>query len=185
VAKLKKPHKHVGITNRSSSRAKHITQLPFKHLSTNANQADTFEDFPTSLMSVGKMADDSTISIFTKDGATIHKEQDVLITLKANVTPLKGKKVQVVHIQVYVARETIFSAQTGSYPTRSQRGNKYIMVMVDIDSNVILVEPMKSRKDAKMIRAYDGQELRLKRAGIIPKKHGLDNDVSKHMKNHI
>ncbi len=38
---------------------------------------------------------------------------------------------------------------------RSQSGNKYIMVLVEIDSNAILVEPMKSRKDAEMIRAYN------------------------------
>jgi hypothetical protein len=50
-------------------------------------------------------------------------------------------------------RETIFSKQTGKLPTQSQRGNKYIMVMVEIDSNAILVEPMKSRNDGEMIRA--------------------------------
>ncbi len=33
-------------------------------------------------MSVGKTADDGTISIFTKDGVTIHNETDVLITCK-------------------------------------------------------------------------------------------------------
>eukprot|EP00804_Cyclotella_cryptica_P029885 CCRYP_010794-RA/>CCRYP_010794-RA protein AED:0.38 eAED:0.53 QI:0/0/0/1/0/0.2/5/0/538 len=38
------------------------------------------EDFPTSLMSVGKTADDGTVSIYTKDGVTIHKETHVLIT---------------------------------------------------------------------------------------------------------
>ena len=31
-------------------------------------------------MSVGKTADDGTVSIFTKDGVTVHKEEDVLIT---------------------------------------------------------------------------------------------------------
>jgi len=56
----------------------------------------------------------------------------------------------------------MFSNQTGRYPTRSQRGNKYIMVMVEINSNVILVEPMKSRKDEEMIRAYNALLLRLK-----------------------
>ena len=34
-------------------------------------------------MSVGKTADDNTISIFTKDGVTVHKKQDVLITCKS------------------------------------------------------------------------------------------------------
>ena len=51
------------------------------------------------------------------------------------------------------------------------------MVMVDIDSNAILVEPMKTRKDAEMIRAYNALMLRLTRAGIRPAKHVLDNEV--------
>ena len=33
-------------------------------------------------MSVGKTSDDGTISIFTKEGDMVHKEQDVLITCK-------------------------------------------------------------------------------------------------------
>ena len=79
---LRRSTKRVGVANGSSSAAKHVTQLPFQQLSPKANQADTFEEFPTSLMSVGKTSDDGTISIFTKDGVTVHKEQDVLITCK-------------------------------------------------------------------------------------------------------
>ncbi len=60
---------------------------------------------------------------------------------------LQGKKVRNIYINTYMVCETMFSNQTGQFPTRSQRGNKYIMVMVEIDSNAILVEPMKSRKD--------------------------------------
>jgi hypothetical protein len=45
-------------------------------------QADTFQDFPTSLMSVGKMANDGTVSVFTKDGVNLFKEEDALITCK-------------------------------------------------------------------------------------------------------
>jgi hypothetical protein len=82
-------------------------------------------------------------------------------------------------------RETIFSNQTGKLPTQSQRGNKYIMVMVEIDSNAILVEPMKSRNDGEMIRANNVLVKRLKNAGVQPKKHVLDNEISEHMKQHI
>jgi hypothetical protein len=64
------------------SKAQHVTQLPFQHLSDKAKSADTFNDFLNSLMSVGNTADDGTISIFTKDGVTVHKEEDVLITCK-------------------------------------------------------------------------------------------------------
>jgi hypothetical protein len=84
-----------------------------------------------------------------------------------------------------MVRETMFFNQTGQFPTRSQQGNKYIMVMVKIDSNAILVEPMKSRKDEEMIHAYNALLLQLKQAGIVPKKHVLDNKVSDNMKNHI
>eukprot|EP00956_Cyclotella_meneghiniana_P024798 scaffold50421_cov81-Cyclotella_meneghiniana.AAC.3 len=306
---LKRSTKRVGVANGGTSQAKHVTKLPFAKLSSKANQADTFEDIPTSLMSVGKTADDGTISIFTKDGVTVHKEQDVLITCKgmpiligvrdehgryriplmqqkgqwqprrprarinaalqkansvydlpsieqaikwmhavcgypvkstwikaikagnfvgwpllneknvnkyypettetdkghmnqtrknvrstkpkatpletSNTTSLRGKKMQDVYFKTYDPRETIFSDQTGKFPTQSQRNNKYIMVMVEIDSNAILVEPMTSKKDKEMIRAYDSLILRLKRAGSVPKKHVLDNEVSEAMKNHI
>ncbi len=72
-----------------------------------------------------------------------------------NTSRLHGKKVRDVYTKTYKVRKTIFSNQTGQFPTQLQRGNKYIMVIVEIDSNAILVEPMKSCKDAEMIRAYD------------------------------
>jgi hypothetical protein len=102
-----------------------------------------------------------------------------------DASSLKGKKVRDVGIHVYNVRETIFSDQTGKYPKQSQRGNKYIMVMVEINSNAILVEPMKSRRDEEMIRAYDALLARLRQAGSRPRKHVLDNEVSDNMKHHI
>ncbi len=79
---IRKSTRRVGVANGGVSQAKFVTQLPFKALSAQATQADTFQDFPSSLMSVGKTANDGTISIFTKDGVTIHKEMNVLITCK-------------------------------------------------------------------------------------------------------
>ena len=302
---LRSSTKRVGVANGDTCKAKNVTRLPFPQLSKQAARADTFDNFPTSLMSVGKTADDGTISIFTKTGVTVHKETDVLIRCKnkplligvrdehgryripliqkrgqwqprtpskkarialekANnvynlpsteqgikwmhavcrypvkstwlkaiaagnfigwplltvqnvkkyypettetpkghlnqtrknvrstkiletydATTLKGKKVRDVGIHVYNVRETIFSDQTGKYPKRSQRGFKYIMVMVEIDSNAILVEPMKSRKDEEMIRVYDALLARIRQAGSTPRKHVLDNEVLDNMKHHI
>ena len=59
------------------------------------------------------------------------------------------------------------------------------MVMVDIDSSAILVEPMKSQEHNKMKRAYRVRIKRLKRAGVVPKKHVLDNKISESMKDMI
>ena len=56
--------------------------LTFPQLSQTAAEADTFDEFPTSLMSVGQTSDDGNVSIFTKDGVTVYKEEDVLITCK-------------------------------------------------------------------------------------------------------
>lgn len=72
-----------------------------------------------------------------------------------SASKLHGKKEQDVFVKTYNVWETIFSDQTGKYPVQSKRGNKYIMVMVEIDFNAILVEPMKSRNDGEMICAYD------------------------------
>ena len=69
---------------------------------------------------------------------------------ETNTVQLRGKKIQDVFTKVYDLWETIFSNQTGKFPSQSQRGNKYIMVMAE---------------DKEMIRSYDALVLRLKRAG--------------------
>ena len=62
--------------------------------------------------------------------------------LTSNATTIKRKKVRDIGIHVYNVRETTFFNQTGKFPKRSQRGYKYIMVMIEIDSNTILVKPI-------------------------------------------
>ena len=79
---LRPSSRRVSVTNGSTSTTIHVSKLPFPQLSPSASHADSFHDFPQSLMSVGKTCDDGTISIFTQDGGTIHKEHDVLITCR-------------------------------------------------------------------------------------------------------
>ncbi len=79
----------------------------------------------------------------------------------AEYPKMRGKKVQDIYISTYKVCKTTFSDQTGQFPTRSQSGNKFIMIMVEIDSSAILVKPMKSRKDVEMIRAYNALLLHL------------------------
>ena len=57
--------------------------------------------------------------------------------------------------------------------------------MVEIDSNAILVEPLKSRKDPELTREYKSMMQRLQRAGIVPQKHFLDKEISVAMKDII
>ena len=48
-------------------------------MSTAAAEADTFDEFPSLLIEVGKMSDDGNVSIFTDEKVQVYKETDVLI----------------------------------------------------------------------------------------------------------
>ena len=87
-----------------------------------------------------------------------------------------------INTKVYDTRNIVFSDQNSKFPKKYHSSNKYIMVMVDIDSNTILVKTLKKRKDTELTREYCTMMLHLKRAGIVPKNHILDNEVSDSMK---
>ena len=83
--------KKVGVANGGACNGNYVTSLPFSQLSRKAAEVDTVKESPTSLMSVGKTYDDGNVSIFTKDGVKIHKEEDVLITCQKDPI-LVGKR---------------------------------------------------------------------------------------------
>ena len=76
----------------------------------------------------------------------------------------------------------IYSDITGKFPYPSSKGNQYIMVMYDWDSNAILGEPMKNRTKEEIVRAIQQLYKYLKSRGISPKLHILDNEASKKLK---
>jgi hypothetical protein len=67
---------------------------------------------------------------------------------------------------------------TGRFPTTSSRGNKYILVLYDYDSNAILTEPMQNRSDKEHLRAYNKLHLYLVDRGFKPLLQKLDNEAS-------
>ena len=83
------------------------------------------------------------------------------------------------------ATQKIWTNQPGRFPKKSMKGSQYMMVLTEIDSDAILVEPMKNRTSGKMIRAYQTLINRLRSAGIAPKQHILDNECSNHFKETI
>ena len=48
----------------------------------------------------------------------------------------------------------IATDQTGRFPVTSSKGNQYIMVAYAQDPNMFLLEPIKSRSAAEILRAY-------------------------------
>ena len=75
----------------------------------------------------------------------------------------------------------IATDQTGRYPLTSRRGNAYIVVLYDFDSNAILATGIRSRKSTNFVDGYDELYDELKAARRKPKLHKLDNDASKEL----
>ena len=83
--------KKMGVKNGGACNVKYVTKLNFQQLSKKAAEADTLDELTTSLMSVGKTADDGNVSRFTKEGVRVYKEKNVLIT-RQRQTILIGKR---------------------------------------------------------------------------------------------
>jgi hypothetical protein len=75
--------------------------------------------------------------------------------------------------------EEILIDQTSRFPVVSSKGQKYIMVLVELDSNYIAMEPMQSCETAEMIQTYKTIMDRLAKQGIKPKHHILNNEAPK------
>jgi hypothetical protein len=57
-------------------------------------------------------------------------------------------------IYIYDLKKTMYSDQTGRFPQVFSLGNKYIMVIHDVDSNSLWVEALKDNTGGKLILAH-------------------------------
>ena len=73
---------------------------------------------------------------------------------------------------------TTSSDQTGRFPIRSSRGNEYVCVLYDYDSNAILAEPIKNKEAATIRDAVNKLLLPLQQAGQGPNLRVIDNECS-------
>jgi hypothetical protein len=72
----------------------------------------------------------------------------------------------------------MYSDQTGHFPQVSSLGNKYIMVIHDVDSNSLWAEALKDNTGSKLILASAQALEQMQKAGIVPKHQVLDNQAS-------
>ena len=100
------------------------------------------------------------------------KSKSVPLT-SIDTSDLHGQKERDVYVKVVELKTAIHTDQTGRFGITLQSRMQYIMVKVD--SNAILVEPIKNRTSDKLERAYLVLLNHIKAAGIVPKKHVLDN----------
>ena len=80
---LRPSHKRTAVANGGTSEGKYVTRILFPQLSTISAEADTFEEFSSSLMSVGKTSNDENVYIFTHGKVQVYKGADVLITYRS------------------------------------------------------------------------------------------------------
>ncbi|KAL7523689.1 LOW QUALITY PROTEIN: hypothetical protein ACHAWF_000626, partial [Thalassiosira exigua] len=113
--------------------------------------------------------------------STKQKKEQVTVKLEdGQELTLPMRKHNDIYVSVEEAKETIYTDQTGAFPVCS--GNRYVMVLCEIDNNIIISEPMRNRTSGEMVRAYRTLIKRLKNAGIKPKKQVLDNQASEEYK---
>jgi hypothetical protein len=95
-----------------------------------------------------------------------------------------GIKTQYIYAATIDAGQ-IYTDQTGIFPIVSSKGNKYIMILYDYDSNAILAKPIKDRTAPKLLKAFQFIEQELVARGLKPKLMKLDNEASKLLKDYL
>ena len=71
---------------------------------------------------------------------------------------------------------------TGRFPFPSSRGNNYVMIMYDYDSNAILAEPVKNRQTGELKTEFLTMYTKLANRGRSPNLFILDNKCSYELK---
>ena len=82
------------------------------------------------------------------------------------------------HIDSSICHENImYTDHTGKLPHFSSWGNRYHMIIHDIDSNSIWVEPIKDRTEGEKMIGRTGELEQMKLCGIQQKNQVLDNEA--------
>ena len=95
--------------------------------------------------------------------------------------PIKNRDhiVQITAIKFEYLKGTTSSDQTGAFPHTSAKGNQYVMIMEDSDTRGILATGIKSSKKEHLLAGFITMHDTLKKAGINPVIHRMDNEFSK------
>ena len=71
-----------------------------------------------------------------------------------------------------------YSDLTGKFPVQSDKGNNYILVAYHYDTNNIPTTPFKNRTGTCIINGITKIHKKLRKWGLTPKLHIMDNEVS-------
>jgi hypothetical protein len=92
-----------------------------------------------------------------------------------------GIKTQFVYAATIDAGQ-IYTDQTGRFTVVSSKGNKYIIILYDYDSNAVLAQPIKDRTAPELLKAFQVMEQELVARDLKSKLMKLDNEALKIVK---
>ena len=107
---------------------------------------------------------------------------------EANLTPLStksGENTSEVLLQLFDPTEKMYSDLTRQFPVKSDRGNNYILVAYHYDANNILTTPLKNRTCPCILSGITKIHDKLRKRGLTPKLHIMDNEVSEDLKKYF
>ena len=87
----------------------------------------------------------------------------------------KDHIVQITAVKFKDLKGMMSSDQTGAFPRTSTKGNRYVMVIEDSDAGPIQAKGIKFRKKEHLITGFIIMYETLKKAGINPIIHQIDN----------
>ena len=107
-----------------------------------------------------------------------HLDQEMTGIQPSTPNPDSTQRTNNVMVDLQPITGKTYSDLTGRFPTISSRGNQYIFIMYDYDSNAILAEPIRNRTGPEIVRACTTLHSLLIKRGLQPKFHMLDNEAS-------
>jgi len=115
-------------------------------------------------------------------------KKEEVVKEESTIIPPQEPNNEKTHEVFFTAEEgegLLYSDQTGAFPIKSNRGNKYLAIFYAYDPNSILSVPIKSRAKGELLRAYEKIYAYLTSRGYKPKLHKLDNETSKDVEQFI
>ena len=89
-----------------------------------------------------------------------------------------AEKIRDVFINVYATKGAMYTDQTGNLPHRFSQGNRYQIILHEIDGKSTWIEPMKNKTEGGIILAWRRTLQRMKSQGIVTTHQVLDNEIS-------
>ena len=87
-----------------------------------------------------------------------------------------NQKTHELYSQIHEVTGRTYTDLTGAFVVPSSRGNKYVLVLYDYDSNLIMAAPLKTRHASAILNAHKLLLQHLRKAGLKPSLMFLDNE---------